>query len=95
MKPTLVRGKEDKEAISSKYIICKRMTIILHELGHTLHYFNNNRQILKGEEHGKELENMMTSAIRKGVLKECAKNLRSPSAKCIFKQECIVCIPNV
>ena len=85
---------KDKEAISSKYI-CKRMAIILHELGHTLHYFNNNRQILKGEEHGKELKNMMTSAIRKGVLKECAKNLRSLSAKCIYKQECIVCTPNI
>ena len=58
---TIKRG-----AALSNYI-CWMMAIVIHELGHVLHYFNSNGQILKGKEYGKEGKNIMTSAIRKNV----------------------------
>ena len=50
-----------------------------HEMGHALHYFKSNGVIKKGQEHGKELKKWMASAIKEGVMKECAKKLRSPT----------------
>ena len=74
--------------------ICWRRAIVLHELGHALHYFDTNGQIFEGEEHGEDWKNMMASALKEGVLKTCAKKLRSPTAACIFKQDCDLCAPN-
>ena len=64
-----------------------------HEMGHALHYFKSNGVIEKGQEHGKEWKKWMASAIKEGVMKECAKKLRSPTEKCIFKkQKCEFCL---
>ena len=64
-----------------------------HEMGHALHYFRSNGVIEEGQEHGKEWKKWMASAIKEGALKECAKKLRSPKEKCIFKQKCMWCTP--
>ena len=73
--------------------ICWRRAVVCHEMGHALHYFKSNGVIKKGQEHGKEWKRWMASAIKEGVLKECAKKLRSPKEKCIFKQGCDLCAP--
>ena len=58
-----------------------------------MHYFKSNGVIKKGQVHGKEWKKWMASAIKEGVMKECAKKLRSPKEKCIFKQGCDLCAP--
>ena len=73
--------------------ICWRRAVVCHEMGHALHYFKSNGVIKKGQEHGKEWKKWMASAIKEGVMKECAKKLRSPKEKCIFKQGCDLCAP--
>ena len=73
--------------------ICWRRAVVCHELGHAIHFFETNGQIWEGEEHGKVWKNMMASAVKEGVMKECAKKLRSPPEKCIFKQGCNLCAP--
>ena len=73
--------------------ICWRRAVVCHEMGHALHYFKSNGVIKKGQEHGKEWKKWMALAIKEGVMKECAKKLRSPKEKCIFKQGCDLCAP--
>ena len=73
--------------------ICWRRAVVCHEMGHALHYFRSNGVIEEGQEHGKEWKKWMASAIKEGVMKECAKKLRSPPEKCIFKQKCMWCTP--
>ena len=73
--------------------ICWRRAVVCHEMGHALHYFKSNGVIKKGQEHGKEWKKWMALAIKEGALKECAKKLRSPSERCIFKQQkCEFCL---
>ena len=79
-------------AATSKFT-CWRRAVVCHEMGHALHYFKSNGVIKKGQEHGKEWKKWMASAIKEGALKECAKKLRSPPEKCIFKQGCDLCAP--
>ena len=79
-------------AATSKFT-CWRRAVVCHEMGHALHYFKSNGVIKKGQEHGKEWKKWMASAIKEGVMKECAKKLRSPKEKCIFKQGCDLCAP--
>ena len=81
-----------KKVALSKHI-CWRMSILLHELAHVLHHFNKG-PIYKGEEHGDEWMIELKTTIERGGLKECAKKLRSPSPRCIYKQICPWCIPN-
>ena len=69
------------------------MSILLHEIAHVLHHFNKG-PIYKGEEHGDEWMIELKTTIERGGLKECAKKLRSPSPRCIYKQICPWCIPN-
>ena len=73
--------------------ICWRRAVVCHEMGHALHYFKSNGVIKKGQVHGKEWKKWMALAIKEGALKECAKKLRSPSERCIFKQKkCEFCL---
>ena len=82
-----------KKVALSKHI-CWRMSILLHELAHVLHYFNTKDPIYVDEIHGKEWMVELKSTIERGGLKECAKKLRSPSPRCIYKQICLWCTPN-
>ena len=82
-----------KKVALSKHI-CWRMSILLHELAHVLHYFNTKGPIYVDETHGKEWMVELKSTIERGGLKECAKKLRSPSPRCIYKQICLWCTPN-
>ena len=84
--------KIKKIAATSKFT-CWRRAVVCHEMGHALHYFKSNGVIKKGQVHGKEWKKWMVSAIKEGVMKECAKKLRSPPEKCIFKQGCDLCAP--
>ena len=81
-----------KKVALSKHI-CWRMSILLHEIAHVLHHFNKG-PIYEGEEHGDEWMIELKTTIERGGLKECAKKLRSPSPRCIYKQICPWCIPN-
>ena len=81
-----------KKVALSKHI-CWRMSILLHELAHVLHHFNKG-PIYEGEQHGDEWMIELKSTIERGGLKECAKKLRSPSPRCIYKQICPWCTPN-
>ena len=84
--------KIKRDVVKSKFT-CWRRAVVCHELGHALHYFETNGQIFEGEEHGKEWKKWMALAIKEGALKECAKKLRSPSERCIFKQQkCEFCL---
>ena len=80
-----------KRASAKSKFTCWRRAIVCHELGHALHYFNG--QIFKGQEHGKVWKNVMEASIKDGIFKTCAKKLRSPPEKCIFKQKCMWCTP--
>ena len=79
-------------AATSKFT-CWRRAVVCHELGHALHYFKSNGVIKKGQEHGKVWKNVMESSIKDGIFKTCAKKLKSPPEKCIFKQGCDLCAP--
>ena len=83
-----------KEKVALSKHICWRMSILLHELAHVLHYFNTKGPIYVDETHGKEWMVELKSTIERGGLKECAKKLRSPSPRCIYKQICLWCTPN-
>ena len=53
-------------------------------------------EIEEGQEHGEDWKKLMTSAVKDGVLKECAKELDSPIEQCIFKEnkeKCELCEP--
>ena len=86
-----------KKSSATSERICWRRAVVCHELIHTLHYFESNGRILKGEEHGEKWNNLMFSAVKDGILKDCAAELESPTEKCIFKekkQKCQLCDPN-
>ena len=66
--------------------VCWRMSILLHELAHVVHYLNINRQIMKDETHGQDWMMRVTTTIERGGLRECAKKLVSPDPACIYKK---------
>ena len=85
-----------KDVVKSKFK-CWRRAVVCHELGHALHFFETNGQIWEGAEHGEEWKNLMISAVKDGLLKDCAKELESPKEMCIFKEnkeKCQLCDPN-
>ena len=85
-----------RDVVKSKFK-CWRRAVVCHELGHALHFFETNGQIWEGEEHGEEWMNLMISAVKDGLLKDCAKELESPKEMCIFKEnkeKCQLCDPN-
>ena len=85
-----------RDVVKSKFK-CWRRAVVCHELGHALHFFETNGQIWEGEEHGEEWKNLMISAVKDGLLKDCAKELESPKEMCIFKEnkeKCQLCDPN-
>ena len=90
----LIKIKQD---VAKSKFTCWRRAVVCHELGHTLHFFETNGQIWEGEEHGEEWKNLMISAVKDGLLKDCAKELESPKEMCIFKEnkeKCQLCDPN-
>ena len=90
----LIKIKQD--VAKSKFTSWRR-AVVCHELGHALHFFETNGQIWEGEEHGEEWKNLMISAVKDGLLKDCAKELESPKEMCIFKEnkeKCQLCDPN-
>ena len=74
--------------------VCWRMSILLHELAHVVHYLNINRQIMKDETHGQDWMMRVTTTIERGGLRECAKKLVSPDPACIYKKKCVWCTPD-
>ena len=85
-----------KRSSATSERICWRRAIVCHEMIHALHYFESNGEIEKGQEHGEDWKKLMTSAVKDGVLKDCAKELDSPVEQCIFKEnkeKCELCEP--
>ena len=90
----LIKIKQD---VAKSKFTCWRRAVVCHELGHALHFFETNGQIWEGEEHGEDWKNLMISAVKDGLLKDCAKELESPKEMCIFKEnkeKCHLCDPN-
>ena len=90
----LIKIKQD---VAKSKFTCWRRAVVCHELGHALHFFETNGQLWEGEEHGEEWKNLMISAVKDGLLKDCAKELESPKEMCIFKEnkeKCQLCDPN-
>ena len=90
----LIKIKQD---VAKSKFTCWRRAVVCHELGHALHFFETNGQIWEGDEHGEEWKNLMISAVKDGLLKDCAKELESPKEMCIFKEnkeKCQLCDPN-
>ena len=90
----LIKIKQD---VAKSKFTCWRRAVVCHELGHALHFFETNGQIWEGAEHGEEWKNLMISAVKDGLLKDCAKELESPKEMCIFKEnkeKCHLCDPN-
>ena len=90
----LIKIKQD---VAKSKFTCWRRAVVCHELGHALHFFETNGQIWEGKEHGEEWKNLMISAVKDGLLKDCAKELESPKEMCIFKEnkeKCQLCDPN-
>ena len=93
-KGVLIKIKQD---VAKSKFTCWRRAVVCHELGHALHFFETNGQIWEGAEHGEEWKNLMISAVKDGLLKDCAKELESPKEMCIFKEnkeKCQLCDPN-
>ena len=82
-----------KSVAESKYI-CWKMSVLLHELAHVLHYFNADNPILKEDIHGLDWMVKVKTAIHRGGLKKCAKEERSPHPSCLYKRNCIWCLPD-
>ena len=82
-----------KSVAESKYI-CWKMSVLLHELAHVLHYFNADNPILKEDIHGLDWMVKVKTAIHRGGLKNCAKEERSPHPSCLYKRSCIWCLPD-
>ena len=82
-----------KSVAESKYI-CWKMSVLLHELAHVLHYFNAENPILKEDIHGLDWMVKVKTAIHRGGLKNCAKEERSPHPSCLYKRSCIWCLPD-
>ena len=82
-----------KSVAESKYI-CWKMSVLLHELAHVLHYFNADNPILKEDIHGLDWMVKVKTAIHRGGLKKCAKEERSSHPSCLYKRNCIWCLPD-
>ena len=90
----LIKIKQD---VAKSKFTCWRRAVVCHELGHALHFFETNGHIWEGKEHGEEWKNLMFSAVKHGILKDCAMELESPTKMCIFKEKkekCQLCDPN-
>ena len=77
--------------------VCWRMSILLHELAHAIHFFDShvskNHPILPHLHHGKCWKNKLDKIIRRCNmdLKACASLEESPSERCQSKDECKWC----
>ena len=90
----------NKKVLKSS-VMCWRLAVLLHELGHALHFFSNhvsiNRLVQSHLHHGKCWKKTLERAIRGGKknekLKLCAGFEESPSETCLFKGTCSWCGP--
>ena len=82
-----------KKSVAESGHICWRMSVMLHELAHVLHYFMTKTEILVNETHGEDWRIKLKQSIERGSIKKCAELLESPYPTCLYKRNCIWCIP--
>ena len=80
-----------KKSVADAVHVCWRMSILLHELLHALHYLGTEEDIFEDETHGDDWSEILIRATQRGGIKECAKKLVSPLPRCIYKRNCIWC----
>ena len=78
--------------------VCWRMSILLHELGHAIHFFDSHVTkkctVLPHLHHGKCWKNVLKNKIRRcnKELKACASLEESPQEGCQSMKECKWCL---
>ena len=82
-----------KKSVAESGHICWRMSILLHELAHVLHYFITKDGILIDETHGEDWRIKLKQSMERGSIKKCAELLESPHPTCLYKRDCIWCLP--
>ena len=80
-----------KKSVADAVHVCWRMSILLHELLHALHYLCTEEDIFEDETHGDDWSELFLKATQRGGIKECAQKLVSPHPRCIYKRNCMWC----
>ena len=87
-----------EEKVLRSDCVCWRMAVLLHELGHALHYFSKKvtkkKPVKPCQNHGKCWKNVLKKAVKRGNLKICASWIESPEERCQFKGACQWCLPH-
>ena len=80
-----------KKSVADAVHVCWRMSTLLHELYHALHYLSTEQDIFDDETHGEDWRLIVKRTTERGGMKECAKKLASPLPRCIYKRNCVWC----
>ena len=80
-----------KKSVADTVHVCWRMSILLHELLHALHFLSKEEDIFEDQTHGEDWRELFLKATQRGGIKECAQKLVSPLPRCIYKRNCIWC----
>ena len=83
------------KVLKSKYV-CWRVCIMVHELVHALHFAGvdpEKNPVPDSETQGEFWKDLLERSVKKGKVKECAKEEVSPVAGCIFEGDCMWCLP--
>ena len=82
-------------------VVCWRLAVLLHELGHALHFFSNrvpiNQVVPSHLHHGKCWKNTLNNAVKDSEdnkkLMMSARSLESPTEACVYGGPCPWCGP--
>lgn len=78
--------------------VCWRLGVLLHELGHAIHFFSpkvtRKRPVKPVDHHGECWKNVLEKAVKRGNLKICSILETSPEEGCQFKDVCQWCVPH-
>ena len=103
------KGKKNRKQVTvcvskdvlMSHVKCWRLAVLLHKLGHALHFFSNrvtiNKVVPTHLHHGKCWKNMLYRAIKDDKdnekLKSCAGSEESPKETCLYGGLCPWCGP--
>ena len=75
---------------------CWRMSVMIHEIGHAIHYIETEieegKPLPRIDDHGQCWEKILKDIAVRGNLKNCAFLESSPRPKCLFKGDCLYCL---
>ena len=82
-----------KDSVAKSEHACWRLAILLHEIGHVIHFWTFTTPIYPEETHGADWMKTVKETMIRGGLKKCAMKLVSPNPTCLYKTPCIYCAP--